>query len=462
MKALFLVTLFLFTCHFCFAQNKQQVDSLKHLLISAKEDTNKVKLLTELSENYLYSSFEDTTQFYAYQALQLAEKLKDERGVAKAQRVIGVSMIIVGNYPVAVEYTFLSMAGFEKLKDTLEIAKNNLTYCFKEQGDFENALKYHLSTMKLLELYYAHSNRITTEIRTDLNLRNWGALGHIYHINNNQIDSSIKYVEKYFEIKKGWNGLGYTLGDDYYIKGQYDKAMYYFKLGLDEATVLNVQKDKLEHSNGIAKTYVKLNNLDSATYYSSQVVNSPYKQIFPRSVLEASLLLAKIYENQYKPDSAFKYYKQALALKDTLSNKGKVIAIQNLLFKEDQKKKALAEVEIINQNRLKMYGLLSGLVVLFLAAFFLWRNNRHKQKAYNLLQKQKQETDFQKEKVEKTLTELKSTQAQLIQKEKLASLGELTAGIAHEIQNPLNFVNNFSELSVDRSEERRVGKECCR
>jgi signal transduction histidine kinase len=51
------------------------------------------------------------------------------------------------------------------------------------------------------------------------------------------------------------------------------------------------------------------------------------------------------------------------------------------------------------------------------------------------------------------LTDLKATQAQLIQSEKLASLGELTAGIAHEIQNPLNFVNNFSELSVELAEE---------
>ena len=55
----------------------------------------------------------------------------------------------------------------------------------------------------------------------------------------------------------------------------------------------------------------------------------------------------------------------------------------------------------------------------------------------------------QKEELNETLNELKSTQTQLIQSEKLASLGELTAGIAHEIQNPLNFVNNFSELSVD-------------
>jgi signal transduction histidine kinase len=59
----------------------------------------------------------------------------------------------------------------------------------------------------------------------------------------------------------------------------------------------------------------------------------------------------------------------------------------------------------------------------------------------------------EKKKAEDTLVELRATQAQLIQSEKLASLGELTAGIAHEIQNPLNFVNNFSELSVELLEE---------
>jgi two-component system NtrC family sensor kinase len=62
---------------------------------------------------------------------------------------------------------------------------------------------------------------------------------------------------------------------------------------------------------------------------------------------------------------------------------------------------------------------------------------------------QRDSLETQRNDLEKTLVELKTTQTQLIQSEKMASLGELTAGIAHEIQNPLNFVNNFSEVSVE-------------
>ena len=58
--------------------------------------------------------------------------------------------------------------------------------------------------------------------------------------------------------------------------------------------------------------------------------------------------------------------------------------------------------------------------------------------------------------LQKSLEELKAAQKQLIQSEKMASLGELTAGIAHEIQNPLNFVNNFSEVSSELLDEMKT------
>lgn len=91
--------------------------------------------------------------------------------------------------------------------------------------------------------------------------------------------------------------------------------------------------------------------------------------------------------------------------------------------------------------------LLASLAVLYF--FINWRTNATKQKNI-LLEK---EVARQTAELRESLETLKSTQSQLIQSEKMASLGELTAGIAHEIQNPLNFVNNFSEVNAELIEE---------
>jgi signal transduction histidine kinase len=81
------------------------------------------------------------------------------------------------------------------------------------------------------------------------------------------------------------------------------------------------------------------------------------------------------------------------------------------------------------------------------------RINERKDELEAMVAARTAEITQQKNELQETVKELQSTQAQLIQQEKLASLGELTAGIAHEIQNPLNFVNNFSEVSMELIEE---------
>ncbi|GAA4451443.1 sensor histidine kinase [Nibrella saemangeumensis] len=109
------------------------------------------------------------------------------------------------------------------------------------------------------------------------------------------------------------------------------------------------------------------------------------------------------------------------------------------------------------------YVLYAVLLASSLRAYILYRSrtlrrqNRILEEKVSLrtqqIQQQKEEIETQRDNLEDTLTELKATQDQLVQKEKMASLGQLTAGIAHEIQNPLNFVNNLSEVSTELIDE---------
>lgn len=195
----------------------------------------------------------------------------------------------------------------------------------------------------------------------------------------------------------------------------------------------------------LSRYHLDKGNKDSALYYARQNLTSLQSSglvIGKETNLGLSyeyLYLAYELNNQF--DSAFKYQGLALTTKDSLTkiNIRNLAEFQNLTYSEQLRLQNLEKEKVVYQNKVRTYFLLGGIAVLLLLAIIFYRNNRQKHKA-NI-------------KIEKAYDDLKSTQQQLIQSEKMASLGELTAGIAHEIQNPLNFVNNFSEVSNELIDE---------
>jgi two-component system NtrC family sensor kinase len=171
-----------------------------------------------------------------------------------------------------------------------------------------------------------------------------------------------------------------------------------------------------------------------------------------KKLRDSTKALSKAFAKEGDYAQAYRYFLQYSAYKDSLTTEATTRRLASLEYRQNLLKKE-AQIQLLTKDRQlrdqeshrqrQYVFILIGCIALLVAfSLILTRNNRAKQRANRQLNEQK-------EALQQTLVKLKSTQDQLIQAEKMASLGELTAGIAHEIQNPLNFVNNFSEVSAE-------------
>ncbi|KAA6438728.1 histidine kinase [Dyadobacter flavalbus] len=219
----------------------------------------------------------------------------------------------------------------------------------------------------------------------------------------------------------------------------------------------------------LAQCYQKLGNFPASISYG---LKSYQKAIGDSSsdgrviTLKSSQLLVENYQRQGQPMAAYPYLKTYYLFRKAMddqnaANRLAEIEIQTIIQKAEQDKARLEQSRLLKekenlQQRWWLFSSAAALVCTLILLSLLYRNNQHKQRANSLLNQQKQEIERHRSKAEKALQDLKVTQDQLIQKEKLANLGELTAGIAHEIQNPLNFVINYSEVSADLLNDQKL------
>lgn len=399
----------------------------------ATSDSTRGMLSYQLAFGYRFSDI-DSSLFYTDVSISYADKLNLPVIKAMLISLKGATLLEAGKLPESLQLQFEALEIGEQYKDTANIAfaLNRIGNIYMELADYKKANEY-----------YSRSKILFEKIRDEGMVHNeMSNIGNLYNLIQ-QPDSGLYYLRIVYDAaQKSGDRNKYTrpemmfrMGNAYRLKGDKQQAMDYYKQGIAEANKDNDIRNLAMNTLLLATLYDEMKMTDSAIRYAYHAIQTGKTISFRKGVYEASSLLSGLYKSRNEGDSAYKYLSIAYAEKDSLTGPKRFQELQRIILNKQEQERDNEVKRIAERNKQRQLLLVAGLAVFLFVAAILYRNNKQKQKA-NLI-------------LESTLGHLKSTQSQLVHAEKMASLGELTAGIAHEIQNPLNFVNNFSEVNSE-------------
>jgi two-component system NtrC family sensor kinase len=441
---IFFVGLLIFWQQILISQDQKIVDSLEVIYMQGHlKGIEKLELLNNLAFN---TSDTKKSLQYANELIESAKGSNNNLFLYRGYSQKGQTYRISGEPGKSLEALFQASVVASKLKDESFEGGSYLTIAdvYSEIGNDVNA-----------DIYYTKSISLLRKTKDTISLIAALLNAGDDSFQNNNLDKALAYFK---ESEALLNKVNYPIGKAYnngnlgmvYASQKKDElAEYHINLALKILEDLEDYNAISDYLTFMSDIYVRRNDFRSALTYAKRSLDLANRNQMKEKISKANLTLSEVYEKAGNPGLSLKHYKAYIANRDSIINIENVQQLADLRTNFELSKKQ-TEVDLLEQTKKNQkfltYGITAGLLLMALFALLWYRRYLFIKKTNLIIEKEKNRT-------EQAYTELQTTQAQLIQQEKLASLGQLTAGIAHEIKNPLNFVNNFSEFSIKLVDE---------